>query len=104
MRYTISQHPLVESDLFEITDMISNYAGLAVGSAKTDEITNFIDALVDFPKIGTARDELYPGLRAIPASEKAVVCFVVDDNTRIIHVICISYAGSDWMSRIRDRL
>lgn len=104
MPYTISKHPAVERDLFEITDMISSYAGLKVGLAKTDEITNFVESLTDFPKIGTVRDELYPGLRAIPASEKAVLCFTVNDKTETIHIICISYAGADWMSRVRGRL
>jgi toxin ParE1/3/4 len=50
MRYTIHKHPAVEDDLFEIVDVISSYAGVAVGLAKTDEITDFIESLADFPK------------------------------------------------------
>ena len=103
MRYTIRKHPAVEDDLFEIVDMISSYAGIAVGLAKTDEITEFIESLADFPKIGSVRGTLYPGLRAIPASEKAVVCFTVDDDSHTVLILCISYAGADWMSRVRDR-
>ncbi|MBZ5761007.1 type II toxin-antitoxin system RelE/ParE family toxin [Rhizobium sp. VS19-DR104.2] len=103
MRYTIRRHPAVEDDLFETVSMISDYAGIAVGLAKTDEIVNFIASLADFPKIGTVRDEIYTGLRAIPASEKAVVCFTVDDPTRTILIVCISYAGADWVSRVRHR-
>ena len=103
MRYTIRRHPAVEDDLFETASMISAYAGVKVGEAKTDEIVSFIATLADFPKIGTVRNDIYPGLRAIPASEKAVVCFTVDDQTRTILVICISYAGADWVSRVRDR-
>lgn len=103
MRYKIRIHPEVENDLAEVVAAIAKYAGLAVGLAKIDEIIAFIDTLSDFPKIGTVRDEISPGLRAIPASEKAVVCFKVDDTTATVFVICISYAGSDWMSRIFDR-
>lgn len=103
MPYTIIKHPAVEGDLFEIADLISSYAGLDVGTAKVDEITDFIGSLADFPKIGSVRNELYPGLRAIPASEKAVVCFTVDDNTLTIRILCISYAGADWMSRVQNR-
>lgn len=103
MRYTITKHPAVEDDLFEITDLISSYSGLAVGTTKVDEITNFIGSLGDFPKIGSVRNELYPGLRAIPASEKAVVCFTVDDETLTVRILCISYAGADWMARVQNR-
>ncbi|CAN7191645.1 type II toxin-antitoxin system RelE/ParE family toxin [Rhizobium rhizogenes] len=103
MRYVITKHPLVEHDLFDIVDFISNYAGIEVGLAKTDEITKFIDRLADFPHIGTVRTDMAPTLRAIPASEKAVVCFTVDDATKVVRIICISYAGADWMSRVKER-
>jgi plasmid stabilization system protein ParE len=103
MRYRIIQHSLVESDLLEVTDYIASYAGLDIGNAKVDEITRFISRLADFPKIGSLRDELSPGLRAIPAAEKAVVCFTVNDETRTVIIMCIGYAGSDWAARVKDR-
>lgn len=104
MSYEIIQHQLVEGDLLDITDFISSYAGLDVGKSKVDEIVGFISKLTDFPKIGSVRNDLAPGLRAIPASEKAVVCFTVNDETRTVFILCISYAGSDWASRVRERL
>jgi plasmid stabilization system protein ParE len=103
MRYTITKHPLVERDLFDITDLVSDYSGLEIGMRKVDEIIAFIERLVDFPKIGTIRDDIYGGLRAIPATDKAVVCFIVNDENATVHVISISYAGADWMSEIRKR-
>ena len=103
MRYTITKHPLVEHDLFDITDLITSYSGLETGMRKVDEIVGFIVRLADFPKVGTVRDEICNGLRAIPATDKAVVCFIVDDESRTVHVICISYAGADWMSEIQKR-
>lgn len=103
MRYEITNHPLVEHDLFGIVDFISNYAGIEVGLAKVDEIIGFIDKLADFPHIGTVRTDIGPALRAIPASEKAVVCFTVDDKTKVIRIVCISYAGADWTSRVKER-
>ncbi|MEF0939478.1 type II toxin-antitoxin system RelE/ParE family toxin [Rhizobium sp. BR 362] len=103
MRYAITKHPFVERDLFDIVDLISNYAGIEAGLAKVDEITDFIDKLSEFPHIGTIRTDMGPTLRAIPASEKAVVCFTVDDKTRIVRIICVSYAGADWMSQVKKR-
>ncbi|MGE7371299.1 type II toxin-antitoxin system RelE/ParE family toxin [Neorhizobium sp. NPDC001467] len=103
MSYTIIRHPSVEDDLLEITDYIASYAGLAVGRNKVDEIVAFIDSLADYPKIGSLRNEISAGLRAIPAAGKATVCFKVDDERKRVVIVCISYAGSDWTSRVKDR-
>ncbi|CDZ69179.1 Plasmid stabilization system protein [Neorhizobium galegae bv. orientalis] len=103
MSYTIIKHPLVELDIFDITDFISSYAGTAIGKSKVDEITLFISRLTDFPQIGTIQDDILPGLRAIPASEKAVVCFTVNDENLTVSILCVSYAGSDWASRVKER-
>lgn len=62
MRYAITKHPLVEGDLFDIVDFISSYAGIEVGLAKIDEITEFIDKLADFPHVGTVRTDIGPKL------------------------------------------
>lgn len=102
MSYKIIRHPGVEADQLEITSYIASYAGLAVGKAKVDEIVAFINCLTDYPKIGSLRNDLNPGLRAIPAARKATVCFKVDDERRQLIILCISYAGSDWSTRIKD--
>jgi len=70
---------------------------------KIEQIEKTLNSLTDFPHIGTTRDDICPGLRAIPASEKAVVCFTVDDAAKVVRIICISYAGADWMSRVKAR-
>jgi toxin ParE1/3/4 len=103
MPYTITQHPLVEADLYQIGELISDFAGLQIGQKKMNEITAFIDRLTDFPHIGTVRSDLYPGLRAIPASEKAVVCFTVDDEAQFVFLLCVSYGKADWQARVRER-
>jgi plasmid stabilization system protein ParE len=103
MNYRVIQHPLVGSDLLDITAFIASYAGLNTGRAKVDEITRFISKLSYFPKIGSTRDDILRGLRAIPAAEKAVLCFTVDDDSRTVFILCVSYAGSDWASKVKAR-
>jgi len=102
MPYTITQHPLVEADLYQIGELISDYAGLRIGESKIDGITAFITRLSDFPNIGSVRSDLYPGLRAVPASEKAVVCFTVNDEAQSVFVLCVSYGGANWQERVRE--
>ncbi|MBB4568530.1 type II toxin-antitoxin system RelE/ParE family toxin [Rhizobium leucaenae] len=75
MAYEVSRHPLVRDDLFNITILIGEYAGYAIAESKIEQIEKKLNSLTDFPYIGTTRDDIYPGLRAIPAAEKAVICF-----------------------------
>lgn len=103
MLYAIARHPLVEADLLSIGDLISNYSGLEIAQTKVDEIVMFAEKLRDFPHIGTIRSDIHPGLRAIPASDKAVICFTVDEPTKTIYVICVSYGGADWQQKVRER-
>jgi plasmid stabilization system protein ParE len=103
MSYRIIPHPLIADDLFEITDYVASYAGLAVGKAKVDEILRRIDKLKDYPHIGTLRNKK-TGLRVIPASKHALVCFKVDESAKTVSIITITYAGADWQARVKDRL
>ncbi|WP_160010118.1 type II toxin-antitoxin system RelE/ParE family toxin [Rhizobium sp. 18055] len=103
MAYRVTRHPLVKSDLVGISTLVGEYAGYEVAETKIDEIEHKLYSLTDFPKIGTIRDDIHPGLRAVPASEKAVVCFTVDDLTHSVFIICISYGGADWQARVQER-
>ena len=103
MVYRIVKHPLIDRDIYEIADLVASYSGLAIGLAKTNEIVQVIDDLAYFPHIGSLRHELLPGLRAIPAGEKGVVCFTVDDRDQSVFIICVTYAGADWMARVKER-
>ncbi|RWX77165.1 type II toxin-antitoxin system RelE/ParE family toxin [Neorhizobium lilium] len=104
MAYKVIRHPLVRDDLSDITTLIGEYAGYSLALNKIDAIEDALNSLVDFPKIGSTRDDILPGLRAIPAADKAVLCFTVDDETGVVFIICVSYAGSDWMSRVKARV
>lgn len=102
-RYAIDRHPLVRRDFFDIARLIGEYAGYGIASLKADQIEHTIGELQAFPHIGAPRDDVFPGLRAIPSAEKAVVCFTVDDQSRIVKIICVTYAGRDWQKIARAR-
>ncbi|MGV8936167.1 MAG: type II toxin-antitoxin system RelE/ParE family toxin [Allorhizobium sp.] len=103
MKYGLTKHPLVDDDLFEILGFIANYSGLQIATRKVAAIISVINNLLDFPFIGSLRQDIHPGLRAIPAGQKAVVCFTVDDATRTVFIICVTYAGADWEGRVTAR-
>lgn len=101
--YDIKYHAKIEQDLFDIFLLIENYAGSDIARAKLSEFEKIFDNLSDFPNIGTVRNELRPGLRAIPAGEKGVVCFTADDDDQSVFIICVTYAGANWVARIKER-
>lgn len=103
MRYKVIRHPLVRDDLSKMTVFIGEYAGYDIAEKKINDIEATLLSLRDFPHVGTVRDEVYPRLRIIPAAVKAVVCFTVADDRREVYVICVSYGGADWGSRVKER-
>ena len=103
MRYSISRHPMVERDFERIQDFIAPVAGIQVARRIVREIKDRIAALRDYPKIGTVHSDVRPGLRAILSVDKAVICFTVDDERRVVRIICVTYAGQDWQTIARAR-
>lgn len=103
MSYRIRFHPAVSSDLDDIAQWLIDYAGPGSAARRLAEIEAAIDSLARLPHKGTIRDEIAPGLRAIPAGRKAVIAFTVDDAAREVLVHAITYAGADWMARSKLR-
>lgn len=104
MTYRIRYHPLVSRDLEAIAQWIVDYAGSETANSKLTEIEEAIAALAQTPHKGTLRNEIAPGLRAIPAGKRAVIAFTVDDADEEVFVHVVSYSGADWISRSRARV
>jgi plasmid stabilization system protein ParE len=98
MRYAITRHPSVEHDIENIQDFIVPVAGVRIAAKIAREIEERIRKLRDYPHIGTIHSSITPGLRALPAAEKGVICFTVDDDAHTVKIICVTYAGQDWQA------
>ena len=103
MNYRIRYHPLVARDLDAIANWILDYAGPDSAASKLAEIEAAIATLKAMPHKGSLRDEIAPGLRAIPAGRKAVIAFVVDDAAAEVLVYAVTYGGADWAMRSSAR-
>ncbi|MCU0732697.1 MAG: type II toxin-antitoxin system RelE/ParE family toxin [Hyphomonas sp.] len=103
MTYRIRFHPLVARDLDAIVRWILGYAGPDIAGRKLAEIEEAIATLRDTPHKGSIRDEIAPGLRAIPAGRKAVIAFVVDDEVAEVLIFAVTYGGANWVSRSKAR-
>ena len=102
--YKIVRHPHVAYDLLDIASFVADYASNDVAMRKLAEIERTIRKLRDLPHIGSFRDEIAAGVRAIPAADKGVICFIVDDDRLEVRIMVIGYAGSDWSKIVRARL
>lgn len=51
------------------------------------------DQLADFPVVGTARDEIRPGLRTLGDRRRAVIAFAVTDTT--VEIIGVTTVARD---------
>ena len=65
----------------------SLYSGPEAAARKLAEIEAAIALLKVTPHQGSLREEIAPGLRAIPAGRKTVVAFVVDDDAAEVLVL-----------------
>lgn len=90
MTYRIRFHPLVARDLDAIAQWILDYAGPDIAARQLAEIEAAIATLRDTPHKGSLRDEIAPGLRAIPAGRKAVIAFVVDDDAAEVLIYTVT--------------
>lgn len=99
MSYRLRFHPAVADDLDEIARWLIDYAGPEAAARRLNEIEAAIARLADLPHTGSLRDEIAPGLRAIPAGRKAVIAFTVDDAASEVFIHAVTYAGADWIMR-----
>lgn len=103
MIYRIRFHRLAERDLDTIAGWIIDHAGAEVAYRKLTEIKQAISNLAFLPHRGSIRDDILPGLRAIPAARRGVIAFTVDDAAAEVHILTVTYGGADWAGRARSR-
>jgi toxin ParE1/3/4 len=103
MTYRIIYHPEIRNDLLNMSKLLTDYAGVAIAENKLSQIKAAIKGLSDTPHIGSLRSEIAEGLRAIPSAGKGVITFTVDDSTKTVYLVSITYAGADWMTGVSQR-
>ena len=101
--FRIVRHPGVDRDLADIMDLIAEYSGTDTALRILDEIETVVRSLETLPHKGSLRNHIAPGLRAIPAGRKGVVCFIADDANKTVKIVAIGYAGSEWEAEVKSR-
>ncbi|MBY6163808.1 type II toxin-antitoxin system RelE/ParE family toxin [Mameliella alba] len=103
MNYQIRFHPKVAQDLRGIARAMLPHAGPKTTNAILNQLRDSARSLAETPHRGTTRDDLLPGLRAIPSGRRGVICFSVDDETQTVLIHLIAWGGANWQARIGTR-
>ena len=103
MRYRVIRHPLVDRDIARIAAFLLEHTTYRSAAEKIAALDADVNALGEHPHRGTRRDEILPGLRAIPAAGKGVIAFQVDEESRVVRILSAAWGGADWMRRIVER-
>ena len=84
MAYKIELSPEARSDIVDLLDYLVPEAGEAVARAYVARLHAFLRGFDTFPKRGTVRSDLRPGLRVVGFERSASIAFVVEDDTVVI--------------------
>ena len=102
--FLIVRHTLAADNLLSIALLITDCAGAEIASRKIHEIEAAMQKLSATPRVGSLRHEIAKGLRAIPATGKAVIRFVVDNGRREVRIMAVGCAESDWIAAAQGRI
>ncbi|QPH55212.1 type II toxin-antitoxin system RelE/ParE family toxin [Pontivivens ytuae] len=103
MNYRLVIVPQAEDDLQELALYLRSVLAQERARAYLRDIERFVLDLPLAPHRGSVRDELAPGLRAIPIRGSTVVVFQVDEDTQEVRILRIAAGGSDWMKTFGAR-
>jgi toxin ParE1/3/4 len=98
-KYKVSFRPQAEADLFGLYRYIAEESGRAAAGTYIDRIEAACLALKTFPRRGTRRDDIRPGLRTIGFERRATIVFQVAETEVVI--VRIFYGGQDYERILR---
>ena len=94
MPYRIVLTPEARDQLDQLYTYISAAADVEIASRFVNRIIDHIAGLEEFPKRGTARDDICGGLRTLSWRRRVTIAFVVEEVDVV--VIGIFYGGRDF--------
>ena len=97
MGYEVALTPDAEDQLNEIEEFIAYEASPAIAARYVEAILGRCESLAEFPRRGTLRDDLRPGIRTLSFRRRVTIAYVVEE-VRVV-VVGIFYAGRD-MARL----
>jgi len=102
MQYRVVFAPEAQEQLAALYRYIAAAASPEIAERYTSAIVTYCESLQTFPRRGTRRDDIRPGLRTTNYKKRAVIAFDVDANT--VSIIGIFYGGRDYEALLQSDL
>jgi len=100
-KFKLSYQSQARDDIDSLYDwIVDNQGSTAIANKYVGRLQRYIDALVQFPRRGNQRDDLYSGLRIIGFERRVTIAFTVTDDTVLI--VRILYGGRDIAALFED--
>ncbi len=93
MNFRVRFQPLAEADLFALYDYIAHDSGPEAAERYIDRIEAACLALERFPRRGTQRNDIRPGLRTMGFERRATIVFQI--RARDVLIVRVLYGGRD---------
>jgi len=100
MSYRIVFTPEARDQLDRLHAYIAAVADVDTAARFTDGIIDHIATLHEFPKRGTARDDLRSGLRTLAWRRRVTIAFMVEEVDVV--VVGIFYGGRDFETLLKE--
>lgn len=100
MSYRIVFTPEARDQLDRLHAYIATAADMDIASQFVNGIIDHIATLQEFPKRGTPRDDIRPGLRTLAWRRRVTIAFVVEEADVV--VIGIFYGGRDFETLLKE--
>jgi toxin ParE1/3/4 len=86
--------PEAEADLVGLYEHIAERSGYRIAGSYIERIEEACMALATFPKRGTRRDDILPGLRTLGFERRVTIAFRVLKTE--VEIVTIAYAGRNF--------
>lgn len=93
-QYPIVWRPAARSDLLALYDWISDWADPDTAYRYTSAVEAQVVKLGRFPRRGTPRDDLVPGMRTISFRGRTIIAYRVDQSK--VEILRLLHSGQDW--------
>lgn len=91
--------PEANKQLVELYRYVAERGSPAVATSFTGAIVDYCERLAHFPRRGTKREDIRPGLRTIGFRRRVTIAFTVDTTT--VTVLGVYYGGRDFETSLR---
>ena len=100
MTHRLVYSAIARADLYRIYDWIADEADPDTALAYTSRIEAACLSLTSFPRRGTPRDDILPGLRTISFERKDVIAYTVGKDT--VRIVAVVHHGRDLGRAFRE--